>query len=229
MLTPVLRLTAVAAVLALPGLALAQDKYTIKQAETPIPDKVAKPVAELLGPKSVQFLDAKGELIFELWFRKELPSTGTAQQAKSGLTYQEIPETTLVGVIRFARTATDYRKQKIKEGVYTMRLANQPSDGDHMGTAPFKEFVLLIPAADDKNPGPLKDAKTLHEESTRATGSSHPGVLLLFPGKDPGDAPKLMSMPDNHWVLMWKQEVKTKDVKATMPFGLTLIGVSAGV
>jgi hypothetical protein len=226
MLIRVLCLAAVSAVLMLPALAHAEDKYTIKEAESALPKEVDKAVADVLGPKSVQLLDAKGEVLFELWFRKELPSIATEQQAKSGLTYQEIQETTLVGVIRFTRTTPDYRKSKIKEGVYTMRLAIQPSDGDHMGTAQNKEFVLLIPAADDKKPDPFKDAKALHEESTKATGSSHPGVLMLFPGKDPGTSPKLMALPENHWVLMWKQDVKVKDTKATMVFGLTLIGVS---
>ena len=124
---------------------------------------------------------------------------------------------------------TDYRKNKIKEGVYTLHLAIQPSDGDHMGTAPNKEFCLLIPAADDKKPDPMEEAKLLHELSTKSTGSSHPGVFMLFPGKDPGDGPKLMNLPDNHWVLMWKQDVKVKDMKATLIFGLTLIGTSSAV
>src|SRR5262249_48400076 len=142
--------------------------------------------------------------------------------------FAEIQETTLVGVVKVAKVMTDYRKQKIKEGVYTMRLAIQPSDGDHQGTAPNKEFLLLVPAADDKAPDPLKDAKELYELSTKATGSSHPGVFLLFSGKDPGNAPKLVTMPDNHWVLTWKQDVRIKDSKATLIFGLTLIGTSSG-
>src|SRR5262249_48363776 len=103
----------------------------------------------------------------------------------------------------------------------------QPSDGDHMGTAPYKEFCLLVPADEDKNPAPMKDAKELQEASTKATGTSHPGVFLLMPVKDAGDTAKLVSMPNNHWVLTVKQAIMAKDSKGTLNIGLTLIGVSA--
>src|SRR5262249_57199391 len=138
----------------------------------------------------------------------------------------ELQETTLVGVLQVHKPMTEYRKQKIKPGVFTLRLGFQPSDGDHMGTAPYKEFCLIVPADEDKNPAPMKDAKELQEASTKATGTSHPGVFLLMPVKDAGEAPKLVSMANNHWVVTWKQAVATKDAKATLNFGLTLIGVS---
>jgi len=51
------------------------------------------------------------------------------------------PRTTLLGALRVHKTEIDYRKQKLKEGVYTLRLAYQPADGDHMGTAPNAEFA----------------------------------------------------------------------------------------
>jgi len=207
----------------------AADKFTIKEAETAVPEGVNKAVAEQLAAKTVQLLDDKGAVMYELWFRKEIPSTANEQQAKSGLTYSEIQETSLVAVMKLYRPTTDYRKNKIKEGVYTLRLATQPSDGDHMGTAPHPNFCLMIPVADDKKPDALAEAKALHELSTKSTGSSHPGVWLLFPGKDPGNAPKLVTLPDNHWVLMWKQDVKVKEMKASLIFGLCLVGTSGAV
>ena len=36
-----------------------------------------------------------------LWMRDTLPTAATAEQIKNGLTYREIPEGTLVGVVRF--------------------------------------------------------------------------------------------------------------------------------
>ena len=86
---------------------------------------------------------------------------------------------------------TDYRKQKIKEGVYTLRLAYQPADGDHMGTAPNNEFCLPVAADDDKDAALMKP-KALQETSAKVAGGNHPAVLLLFPpaAKAP-DAAKL--------------------------------------
>src|SRR5262245_61004157 len=121
--------------LAVPGTA-AEPAYTIKPADAEIPKEVQEPVRQLLGDKCFNFSDAKGVLA-ELWFRKEVPAKATPEQIKNGLTYKEVQQGAILGVIRVAQQMGDYRKQKIKPGVYTIRLALQPMDGDHMGTAPY--------------------------------------------------------------------------------------------
>ena len=204
----------------------AEKTYSIKSVEkTPAPNEVQEPIRKLLGEHCVQLLDAKGELLAEVWFRNDVPVKATEAQIQNGLTYAEVPESTILGAIRFPRQITDYRKQKIPAGVYTLRLANQPMDGDHMGTAPYSEFLLLSPAAEDKTPNTM-EAKKLQELSGKTT-SGHPGVLLLFPGKGAAAEPKLEKKEENHWVLLFLQEVKIGDKKATLPIGLTLIGASS--
>jgi hypothetical protein len=204
--------------------AWAAPTYTIKVVEEAAPMEVAEAVRPLLDDKCVQLLDPKGEVMTEVWFRKGLPAKATDAQIKNGLTYAEIPDTTLVGALRVAKQSMDYRKQKIKPGVYTLRIAHQPMDGDHMGTAPYSEFCLAVPAANDQKPDVMA-VKTLHENSAKSTGS-HPGVFLLFPGKDAAAEPKLVNKGDGHWVLMFKQEVSVGDKKATIGVGLTLVGSS---
>jgi hypothetical protein len=205
----------------------ADNAYSIKVVEkTEPPKEVQAPIRQLLSDRCVQLLDAKGGLLAEVWLCKALPAKATDMQIKNGLTYREIPETTVFGAIRFPKQATDYRKQKIPAGVYTLRLAYQPMDGDHMGTAPYGEFCLLSPAADDKKAGTM-EAKALHELSAKTT-NGHPGVLLLFPGgKDAGDTPKLLDKGENHWVVELKQEVSVDGKKASINIGLVLIGVSS--
>jgi hypothetical protein len=204
----------------------ADNPYTIKTADkTPAPKEVQEPIRKLLGERCIQMLDAKGDVLAELWFRKDVPAKATDAQVKNGLTYREIPETTLFGVIRFPKQTTDYRKQKIPAGVYTLRLANQPMDGDHMGTAPFSEFLLMSPAAEDKKPDPM-EPKALQELSGKTT-NGHPGVLLLFPGKGAKAEAKLEKKEENHWILLILQEVKIGEKKATLPIGLTLSGASS--
>jgi hypothetical protein len=216
--------TALALLTALP--AWAADAYSIKTLDrTPAPNELQEPIRKLLSDRCVQLLDARGEVLAEVWMRKDVPARATEAQIKNGLTYKEVPESTLMGAIRYARQGTDYRKQKIPAGVYTLRLANQPQDGDHMGTAPYSEFLLLSPAAEDKQPD-LMEAKALQELSAKTT-NDHPGVLLLFPGKGAGAEPKLAKKEGGHWVLMLQQEVKAGDKKATLPVGLTLVGVSS--
>lgn len=197
---------------------------TIKVVEAAAPQEVAEGIRPLLADKCVQLLDPRGELLLELWFRKTLPAMATEIQIKNGLTYAEIAETTVLGALRVVQETTDYRKQKIKPGVYTLRLATQPVSDDHSGTTPHPDFCLAVPASDDTKPDTL-ETKTLHKMSIKAT-NKHPAVFLLFPGKEATTEPKLVNKGKGHWVLMILQDVIAEDRKATLGIGLTLIGTS---
>jgi hypothetical protein len=216
-------LVAAALLAALPAAASAQ--YAIKETSTAPPAEVKDPVRGLLSDKSIQLTDAKGTVLCELWLRKEIPAKATPEQIKNGLTYREIPETTLFGVVKIADLPSDYRKQKIKAGVYTLRLGFQPQDGDHMGTAPHPEFLLAMPIANDKGAETM-EPKELQELSTKASGTSHPAVFLLFPEKG-ADAPKLLKKEEGHWVLAVKLPVVVDKEKTFIGIGLTLVGVSS--
>jgi len=210
---------------AAPALA-GEAKYTIKPAKNAPPKELKEPVRKLLEEQSVEFLDDKGAVICEVWFRKEVPATATAAQIKNGLTYRDnLKETTLLGAIQYHQEGRDYRKQKIKAGVYTLRLGFQPMDGDHMGTAPNPEFCLLTPAEKDTDPAPF-EPKQLHENSKEASGTSHPAVLLLYPNEKPGDEAKLTNKEGGTWVLERKQPASAGGQKAVIGLALTLIGVS---
>ena len=210
------------AVLLMAAPAWAAD-YSVKEAATPAPKELQDAVRKVLKDKSVQVLDAKGALLYELWFRKELPVKATAAQIQNGLTYQEVPETTLLGAVKIEQPITDYRKQKIKPGVYTLRFGIQPMDGDHMGTAPYGEFALLVPADKDKTPDSLAEAQSLHELSAEASGKSHPAVMLLVPTSKPPAAPEIANMGTD-WVLKVKEEATADGKKAALGLGLTVIG-----
>ncbi|HKB41847.1 MAG TPA: hypothetical protein VKD72_35805, partial [Gemmataceae bacterium] len=84
--------------LVLSASAPAADPYNIKVTDKSEPPKELKdPVRKLLAEKSIQLSDDKGNQLVEVWFRKELPAKATDAQIKNGLTYQEVPQTTLVG------------------------------------------------------------------------------------------------------------------------------------
>jgi hypothetical protein len=207
--------------------ASAADSYSIKEAKTAPPKALKDSVRKLLEEKSVQFLN-NGKLVAEIWFRKEIPAKATDAQIKNGLTYQEVPQTTLFGALELKDTLTDFRKQKIKAGVYTMRLAYQPMDGDHMGTAPFGEFVLFTPAGDDDGKETLEPEKLI-EQGKKASGTGHPAVFLLFPvgKKDMNKPPALAKQMGNNWVLsVTRPTAIGGKVKGVLGIGLTLVGVS---
>ena len=207
--------------------ALAADPYSIKEEKTAPPKTLKDSVRKLLEEKSVQFLH-NGKVVAEVWFRKEIPAKATEAQIKNGLTYQEVPQTTLFGAVELKDSLTDFRKQKIKPGVYTMRLAYQPMDGDHMGTAPFSEFVLLTPAGDDDGKESMEPEKLI-EQSKKASGTGHPAVFLLFPigKKDLSKPPALAKKMGNNWVLSVTRSASVGGKKkGVLGIGLTLIGVS---
>jgi hypothetical protein len=224
-MTKTVRWAAAVALLAGAPAWAADAKYTIKQAKTPAPKELHEPIRKLLDDNSVLVLDEKGGVLCELWFRKELPVKATPEQVKNGLTYRELEESTVLGAVRFDQLTTDYRKQKVKPGVYTLRLGFQPMDGDHMGTAPYSEFCLLVPAKLDEKPDIL-EAKELRELSAKAIGGSHPGVFLLYPNEKSEEVPKLVGKENNTWVLTFREAALVDGQKAPagLGVGLTVVG-----
>jgi hypothetical protein len=161
-----------------------------------------------------------------VWFRKSVPAKATDAQIKNGITFQEIEQTNLFAAIRFPQPVKDYRNQDVKPGVYTLRLAKQPQDGDHMGTAPHPEFCLLVDAASDTNSA-LMEPKALHDLSAKTLNGNHPGVLLLFPIAKPDANPQIADQGMDHWVIRKQLQLEANGKPATMGIGLTISGKSS--
>jgi hypothetical protein len=200
----------------------ADDKMSVKVEKTAPPKELKDGIRDLLDEQAILVLDGN-QTLATIWFRKVLPSQAAPEQIKGGLSYREIPETTIVGAVQFPQSWTDYRKQKIAAGVYTLRLAFQPQNGDHMGTAPYNDFCLLSPAAKDGKPDTM-EPKELHELSATAAGGTHPSVMLLFPNNKPEDQPNVIAKPNATWVLSVKRPVDAKGMKASLGFGLAVVG-----
>jgi len=63
-----------------------------------------------------------------------------------------VPEGTLVGAVKLGADVRDIRGHLMKAGVYTLRYGIQPKNEDHLGVSPFRSFLLVSPAAVDKDP-----------------------------------------------------------------------------
>lgn len=185
--------------------------------------EIKEPIRALLGEDAIRIQDEKGGTVCTIWFRKEIPSKATPEQVKNGITYREIAATTIVGAIQLPQKWNDFRKQEIPKGVYTLRLAVQPMDGDHMGTSPHNEFCLLCPA-DKDGKAETMEVKAMHELSASAHGATHPAVLLLFPNSKPADEPSLLSKGSGIWVLQVKRPIVAGTAKTTLGFGMTVMG-----
>lgn len=187
------------------------------------PDSLVEPIRKLLDDKAIVVSNGDTALM-AFWFRKSIPAKATVEQIKNGLTYREIPETTLIAVVMLSKAFIDYRKQEIPAGVYTLRLVFQPDTGDHNGTAPHTEFLLLSPAAADRSSDET-DVKSVVEMSKKATGGDHPGVMLLVPDKGEKAEPTLVEK-DSIVAIRCKRTLEANGKDTSLGFGIVVKGIS---
>jgi hypothetical protein len=217
--------SAALALLIVPAVVAARQEqpFTAKAEALDPPAALAAPVRALLA-KDALVVRSGDAVVMRVWFRDAIPVKATPEQFKNGITYREIPEGALVGAVEFPAAFTDFRKQEIAAGAYTLRFAVQPDIGDHTGTAPHPDFCLISAAADDKSAEPI-DKKDLIEMSSKVNEGRHPAVLLMFPNFAKDDAPKVLSKGDGVWVATTRRAVTTGTEKATLGFALTVAGM----
>lgn len=209
--------------MALAPTAAEEPKFAAKFEKRELP-AVAEPIRKLLDPEALVVTRNSSEPVMVIWFRTEIPAKATAEQVKNGLTYREIPEGELVGVIQFPEPFTDFRRQEIPKGTYTLRFAVQPDIGDHTGTSPHPEFCLICPAAKDKSAAAI-DKKSLIELSSEVNDGKHPAVLLLFPNTAKDAGPKVVPKGDGVVIVTLRRTLATEDAKTTLGFGITVAGL----
>ncbi|HEV3342301.1 MAG TPA: hypothetical protein VG125_18170, partial [Pirellulales bacterium] len=168
---------AIAAALTLYSSRVAQaaDDYRVEAlSAAPPAGEFAPAIAEQLSANGFKVVTGQGRALCEVWPAKSWQTAGDFKS--SGAVNYPFEFGQLLGVIRFARSGGDFRGQKIRKGAYTMRYGLQPQDGNHVGTSDTRDFVVLVPAADDGDPKPVEKEK-LFKESTGASGTAHPAIL----------------------------------------------------
>ncbi len=203
----------------------AADHYTVKQEPKGPPSDLSESIRELLDLTSETVEDPKGKAIARVWFRKEIPSIATKEQIKNGITHRELLETSIIGAVQFPTTFIDYRKQEIAAGVYTLRLAFQPDNGDHKDSAPHTEFLLLCPAQKDRKSDEM-EPKSLYKMSFESTGGEHPGVMLLYPYTFTDKKPKIQDRGSGVWTLNSHRPVVSDAGQIEHGFSITIGGHS---
>jgi hypothetical protein len=191
----------------------------------PPKDALAPEIAETLQPSG--FVVKEGDQVkMEVWLRKEWPTSGGDSFSFEILYPFEPGE--LMGAVRFPERGSDFRQQTIPAGVYTLRYALQPVDGNHVGTFPTRDFLLVIAAEKDRQPAPL-DPKTMESESPDSIESSHPGILpLLGPATAGETVPSIRHDQDNDWWIVTFQGKTTGTPNGeTLPVDVVVGGHAA--
>ena len=131
----------------------------------------------------------------EIWYGKDVPAQPKA--ASTSAVYDRLTPSALVGVLHFTKTSTDFRGQSVAAGFYTLRAALMPDDGNHLGVAPSRDFLLLVPAAADPGPDAVPKFVDLVALSRQASGTKHPAPLSLVPAEG-GTAPSVTKDDEGH-------------------------------
>ena len=139
----------------------------------PVPTEIAAAVATKLAPGGVRATASGTAITF--WWVADLP----------GASWNDVPEGTLIGAVKLDADLRDIRGHLMKAGVYTLRYGIQPANDDHFGVSPFRNFLLVSPAAVDKDPA-ARDHDGIIELSRQTLGGKHPAVWSIDPpvGKD---------------------------------------------
>jgi len=215
---------ALVAVLSLAASAGAVD-YSVEPLEEGPPKELSGEISKQLQTKGIKVKRGEKSTYCDIWLAKQWP-------VKEGFkpTLQELypfEPGQLVGAIRYYRDRADFRDQTIPQGVYTLRFALQPVDGNHVGTAPTRDFFLLLKAEDDKSPEPL-DYKKFTELSTNAVEADHPGMLYLqLSGKKPEELPSIRhNESKDWWIVTFQGNALAGEKKEKLTVELVVVGTT---
>jgi hypothetical protein len=166
-----------------------------------LPEGVPENFGSLLNKQGYRVAGPNGPFC-EVWFRTALPAG--PKSAEDAVSFPTIPIGSYIGIVRFPGAGADRRGQGIKAGVYTLRYANYPINGDHQGVAPQRDFAVLSPIAEDKDPAATPAFDPLMVMSRKASGTPHPAVLSLEQAPSGAAVPSVVKEGEKDWVLTVK-------------------------
>jgi hypothetical protein len=198
-------------------------EFTLKVAADKAPPKeLEAAIASKLQRQAVQLLDGDRP-VYEFWFAGDLPLTDKPASAAKAL--DVLKPATLLGAVAVPKALRDYRDDELAAGVYTMRFALQPQDGNHLGSAEFLYFAVLVPAKLDPKPDGIADYKALVKASSKETATDHPVILSLRPAaSSDGQLPKLNDPAPEHKSVRVKVPAKFGEEKTDALFEVVYEG-----
>lgn len=158
---------------------------------------VPESVRQVLEPKGSRVLIDANAVAAEIWLRKALPAQ--PKKETPDVLYDRLTESTLVGVLHFTQPSTDYRGQAIPAGFYTLRYELIPNDGNHLGVAPSRDFLLMIPASVDPGPDKVLKFSEMLPLSRQASQTKHPAPLSMVQ-PEATTAPGVSKDDEDHYI-----------------------------
>lgn len=217
-----LRFMLVAGLSALATATVPAAEVTLKVEEKAPPQELPSEITGVLQGKSIR-LSHGDKTAYEFWLRSEIPVTSAPESPAKSL--DVVKQAALIGAVRIGSDSRDYRDDELAAGLYTMRFGLQPSDGNHLGTAEFSYFAVLIPAKYDARPDGITDYKAMVKASSKGTSTDHPLILSLRPVADGGGTlPSLTEPKPAHKSVRVRVPGKSGQSKAELIFELVFEG-----
>jgi hypothetical protein len=181
---------------------------------------VPEAIRRALTSKGYRILPDINSPTIQIWYRKDVPAQ--PKNATADAIYDRLAESTLLGVIYFSKPAQDYRDQTVPAGFYTLRYALMPNDGNHLGVAPSRDFLLLIPASADPGPDKVLRFQELVALSRQASGTKHPAPLSLVQAEG-GATPATSKDDEGHVIFTTQVHLSSGE---EMPLALVVKGTA---
>lgn len=214
----------ISAILLYAPTAYGQDYSVEKIEEGPEADAVASDIAKLISSTGIRVKKGSSRTVCEIWLRKDLPINADFKATEDRL--YPFTQGQLIGLLHYRRRGSEFRDQSVSSGWYTLRFGLQPIDGNHEGTSPTRDFLLLVDAETDDLPENW-DEEALHEASSEAAGSSHPAMLCL---QRPSEGSELAIRHDESndwWVVHLLASAVAGDKSQDVPIDLVVVGHAA--
>ena len=205
--------------LAIIPFSLTGEDARVETVEGFIHPESSESVREILESEGYRILRSNGETLCEIWLRDSIPTQINSDVL--GAIYPQLAKSIFVGVLTFPKEGSDCRGQSIKAGTYTLRYELLPEDGNHMGAAPTRDFLLLTPVAIDSVVEAIYDFEALTNLSTRASETNHPASFNMVYPESEENLPFVLETFEGHIIFTGK--FRTHSGKPLV-FALTLEG-----
>lgn len=214
----------VALMLALGSSTVWAADYSVEVLKEPAPsDAISADIAAQLAQEGIKVTKGTSRTVASLWLCKSWPVKEGFKPTSTVLYPFEVGQ--LIGVIRFKNKGSDFRDQEIASGVYTVRYAQQPVDGNHVGTSVTRDFLVMLPPDQDAAAKPVTE-KELFKLSAAAAGTAHPAMLALVAADAAsGSGPALRHLEEPDWWIL-QTAGKTQSGKP-LAVDLVIVGKAA--
>lgn len=198
------------------------QEYSVEVIDSaPETDDISAEFLKLFADKGIRIKRGGTRTAGEIWWTKQWEIDPEFEVSEERLYPFEPGQ--LIGLLHFSRRGKDFRDQSVSSGWYTLRFGLQPIDGNHEGTSPTRDFLLLV-AAESDEPEKFWGTDELNESSSEAAGTTHPAMFCMRRATEGGELTIRHDDQTDWWTLHAVGKGVAGDKAVDVPVDLVVIG-----